>query len=465
MLANEGIQMTSYYIPQLGPAPRWCSFLDNITEELEDQTVRNVYEDFKFVERDELAKCVSIIQSDVHPTDKHLSRLGLDHLVGTPALKPYMHGYFLSLKLYDAARVIANPFAYEEHREKVLKDKMEKMAETRIRTRKDAAGAAANVKVNKALAERIRKEEEKERRKKERKERKRKERDEDVEMEEVPEEEEEEDSDVEPQPSAKNKSALLTDLRFKALFENPEFEVDEDSREFGLLNPSAAAQRWQERKMGKMGKGMETGKTKTAVEEEAEESEKSSSDGISRSGGSEDEESESEEGDEDRIGSRASAQDDARKQGLPVHARRPAKNVRMVSAQPHLEGASRQASGSTSSNPNASFGQRRKAMASSSSGVSGGRRRDTDSHADAEFTWVPNAPLQADSEKSAKEQANDKAKEKKRRGIESFGAGLEKGHTTANDEDARPLSESERHGRTKRRSGVRSGSKNAFRGM
>lgn len=56
MLANEGIQMTSYYIPQLGPAPKWCSFLDNITEEMEDQTIRNLYEDYKFIERDELAK-------------------------------------------------------------------------------------------------------------------------------------------------------------------------------------------------------------------------------------------------------------------------------------------------------------------------------------------------------------------------------------------------------------------------
>jgi ribosome biogenesis protein ENP2 len=58
MLANEGIQMTSYYIPQLGPAPRWCSFLDNITEEMEEQTVRNVYEDYKFVERAELDRYV-----------------------------------------------------------------------------------------------------------------------------------------------------------------------------------------------------------------------------------------------------------------------------------------------------------------------------------------------------------------------------------------------------------------------
>ncbi|KAJ3738102.1 WD40-repeat-containing domain protein, partial [Lentinula raphanica] len=43
LTANEGIQMSTYYIPQLGPAPRWVSFLENITEELvEDQTTRNV---------------------------------------------------------------------------------------------------------------------------------------------------------------------------------------------------------------------------------------------------------------------------------------------------------------------------------------------------------------------------------------------------------------------------------------
>lgn len=58
MVANEGVRMTSYYIPQLGPAPRWCTFLDHITEEMEEQTARTVYEDFKFVERSELHKYV-----------------------------------------------------------------------------------------------------------------------------------------------------------------------------------------------------------------------------------------------------------------------------------------------------------------------------------------------------------------------------------------------------------------------
>ncbi|KAF8755569.1 NUC153 protein [Rhizoctonia solani] len=221
MLANEGIQMTSYYIPQLGPAPRWCSFLDNITEEMEEQTVRNVYDDYKFVERAEL------------------DRLGLTHLIGTPTLKPYMHGFFLSLKLYDAARLIANPFAYEEHRERVVRDKLEKLSESRIRSK-----GGESVKVNKALAERAKRLE----RKKEK--------------------------------EGKEGVSLLSDPRFAEVFENPEFEVDTESREYGLLNPSTSSK--------------SAPRDRTAVESEEEDTEKSSSDGLGS-----DSESDSDLGSED----------------------------------------------------------------------------------------------------------------------------------------------------------------------
>ena len=47
-----------------------------------------------------------------------------------------------------------------------------------------------------------------------------------------------------------------------------------------------------------------------------------------------------------------------------------------------------------------------------------------------------------------------------RKGVERFGAGMEKG---GEDPDMRVLSEQERSGRTQRRRGMRSGSKNAFR--
>ena len=65
---------------------------------------------------------------------------GLDHLVVMPALKPYMHDYFLALTLYDAARVIANPYIHAEHREKVIKEKMDKLSESRIRVERCTKG-------------------------------------------------------------------------------------------------------------------------------------------------------------------------------------------------------------------------------------------------------------------------------------------------------------------------------------
>lgn len=83
MTANEGTRMNIFYTPSLGPAPKWCSFLDNLTEELEENPNKNVYDDFKFVSR------------------KELTELGLDNLIGTNLLKAYMHGFFISLRLYE----------------------------------------------------------------------------------------------------------------------------------------------------------------------------------------------------------------------------------------------------------------------------------------------------------------------------------------------------------------------------
>lgn len=72
--AQEDMKMLTYYIPSMGPAPRWCSFLDNLTEEIESEHVQNIYDDYKFVTRQELAE------------------LGLEHLEGTALLRAYMHG-------------------------------------------------------------------------------------------------------------------------------------------------------------------------------------------------------------------------------------------------------------------------------------------------------------------------------------------------------------------------------------
>jgi ribosome biogenesis protein ENP2 len=130
-VANEGTPMHTYYIPQLGPAPRWCAFLDNLTDEMEENSVQTTYDNYKFVAR------------------RELESLGLNKLIGTNVVRSYMHGYFIDVRLWEQARLIANPFAYEEYREKKLIEKIEKERESRIRTN------AQQFKVNKNLAARL----------------------------------------------------------------------------------------------------------------------------------------------------------------------------------------------------------------------------------------------------------------------------------------------------------------------
>jgi ribosome biogenesis protein ENP2 len=83
-------------------------------------------------------------------TRKELAALGLDKLVATNVVKTYMHGFFIDVRLYEQARLVANPFAYEEYREKKILEKIEKERESRIRT-----SAAQQFKVNKHLAPRL----------------------------------------------------------------------------------------------------------------------------------------------------------------------------------------------------------------------------------------------------------------------------------------------------------------------
>ncbi|KAL0079672.1 WD40-repeat-containing domain protein [Phycomyces blakesleeanus] len=176
--AQEGVQMGAYYIPELGPAPRWASFLDNITEEMEENPNRDVYDEYKFVTRKELAA------------------LGLEHLMGTNVLKAYMHGFFVDLRLYEKARLIANPFAYDDFKERAVREKLEKERGSRIRANNKLPS------VNKNLAKKLREEGNKKNKKKE-------------------------------------KETVLDDNRFSELFADPDFQVDEASKEYQLLHPSA----------------------------------------------------------------------------------------------------------------------------------------------------------------------------------------------------------------------------------
>jgi ribosome biogenesis protein ENP2 len=57
LAACEAPEMCAYYVPEIGPAPRWAGFLDNVTEEMaEDMSAagKGAYSDFKFVDKQEL---------------------------------------------------------------------------------------------------------------------------------------------------------------------------------------------------------------------------------------------------------------------------------------------------------------------------------------------------------------------------------------------------------------------------
>lgn len=66
-------------------------------------------------------------------------------------LKAYMHGFFLDNKLYEKAKLIADPFAYEEYRKKTINDKLEKQREGRIRV----SAQNKKPKVNQELADKL----------------------------------------------------------------------------------------------------------------------------------------------------------------------------------------------------------------------------------------------------------------------------------------------------------------------
>uniref|UniRef100_A0AAQ4RF80 Nucleolar protein 10 n=1 Tax=Gasterosteus aculeatus aculeatus TaxID=481459 RepID=A0AAQ4RF80_GASAC len=152
-----------------------------LSEELEESPESTVYDDYKFVTR------------------KDLENLGLSHLVGSSLLRAYMHGYFMDVRLYHKVKSMANPFAYEEYRKDKIRQKIEESRTQRVPVKKLP-------KVNKELALKLM-----------------------------------EQGDDEAALNTRKKKGKVRDVlgddRFKVMFENPDYQVDEQSIEFRLLNP------------------------------------------------------------------------------------------------------------------------------------------------------------------------------------------------------------------------------------
>ena len=224
LTANEGRQQHAFFVPQLGPAPRWCAFLDNLVEEMAEdpndpnaftkQGAGEIYDNYKFL------------------TVPQLEALNLSHLIGTTSLlRPYMHGYFVAQRLYEEAKLIADPFIWEEQRAKRVKERIDNERESRIRGNKKVAA-----KVNRRLAEKLLEREDRmERRRAQRV------------LEKGGDKEEDNPSNATwTNESRPTKEGLLDDPRFAKLFQDEEFAIDETSDTFKALNPSTVVQNTDE---------------------------------------------------------------------------------------------------------------------------------------------------------------------------------------------------------------------------
>lgn len=194
LLALDCSQIPSYFIPDLGPTPKWCSPMESMTEELEEGGQTTIYDNYKFLTRDDLKK------------------LNLNSLIGTNLLRAYMHGFFVDYRLYKKAKALMDPFAYDLYIEEQKQRKLEQQRASRITLKRKLP------KVNRGLAACILENEEAENEKKD-------------------------DDDNENKKKLKKKKALSSDVfkdeRFAAMFENKDYQIDEFSQEYMALHPMA----------------------------------------------------------------------------------------------------------------------------------------------------------------------------------------------------------------------------------
>lgn len=168
MLGVEDRSIQTFFVPSLGPAPGWCTFLEDVVDGSAGQSVQSgIFDSLRFVAPAELAL------------------LGLQHLVGSDRAIAYMHGYFLDRQLVEEARARSAAATAEEARAQQAAAKLAAESATRV------PFPGSSVAVNRALSDRL----------------------------------------------EERASALRADERFRSLFTDRDFEVDEQSEAFLRQRP------------------------------------------------------------------------------------------------------------------------------------------------------------------------------------------------------------------------------------
>jgi ribosome biogenesis protein ENP2 len=137
----------TYFAPGVGPAPRWCSFLDTVADELNQQLtgkavdgsdVKQVHEDYIFL------------------TKEQLQALGAEKLIGTSVVKAYMHGFWMDRKVHAKLRDVAEPFRFEQYQQQRVQAELEKSRPMRMPVRvKAETKGIVNQRLQKELEEKV----------------------------------------------------------------------------------------------------------------------------------------------------------------------------------------------------------------------------------------------------------------------------------------------------------------------
>jgi ribosome biogenesis protein ENP2 len=199
-----------------------------------------VYDDYKFI------------------TKQELEQLGLAHLIGTSLLRAYMHGYFMDIRLYRKAKLVNEPFNFDEFKKSKIREKIEKERENRVKIQRKLPL------VNTELAKRLL--------------------------------EDKEDTATKKKTREASEN-LLQDKRFSELFSNPSFQIDPSSEEFKLLNP--VVQKVNEKKLKQTARTVEIENSRQRSQSYDHSDSERKSSGSDGDENDEDDESESESSDDE----------------------------------------------------------------------------------------------------------------------------------------------------------------------
>ncbi|XP_037419292.1 nucleolar protein 10-like, partial [Triticum dicoccoides] len=195
LLALDNSQIPAHFIPALGPAPKWCSHLDNLTEEMEEKQENTLYDDYKFL------------------TEEEMERLGLSEYKNSDAVRAHLHGYVIRYDLYKKQRAKLHIADYETLQNAMKAKKLADLTKSRI------TQVVKIPKANRQLLDDIR----------------------------TAEEEIDADGENASKSSIRKKQmkldmkkSLLTDKRFQKMFENKDYEIDVNSKEFQAIHPQLA---------------------------------------------------------------------------------------------------------------------------------------------------------------------------------------------------------------------------------